>query len=34
MGKYKNTMRTKFLLWGLGGIVTVLNIALFVSFFI
>jgi manganese transport protein len=33
MGKYKNTLFNKMLLYTLGGIVTVLNIMLFVSFF-
>jgi len=33
MGKYKNSMVSKIMLYGLGGIVTVLNIALFISFF-
>jgi manganese transport protein len=33
MGKYKNTMFTRTLLYTIGGIVTVLNIMLFVSFF-
>jgi manganese transport protein len=33
MGKHKNTLSTKVLLYGLGGIVTVLNVALFISFF-
>lgn len=33
MGKYKNTLPTKILLYGLGVIVTVLNVALFISFF-
>jgi manganese transport protein len=33
MGKYKNTLSTKVLLYGLGVIVTVLNVALFISFF-
>jgi manganese transport protein len=33
MGKHKNTLLTKILLYGLGGIVTILNVALFVSFF-
>jgi len=33
MGKYKNSLVSKIMLYGLGGIVTVLNIALFVSFF-
>jgi manganese transport protein len=34
MGKYKNTLFNKTLLYTLGGIVTVLNIMLFVSFFV
>ncbi|MDR2476124.1 MAG: Nramp family divalent metal transporter [Bacteroidales bacterium] len=34
MGKFKNSMFTKYLLLSLGMIVTVLNIALFVSFFL
>jgi len=33
MGKYKNSTGSKILLYSLGGLVTVLNIALFVSFF-
>jgi manganese transport protein len=33
MGKYKNTLFMKFLLYGMGALVTVLNIALFVSLF-
>jgi manganese transport protein len=33
MGKYKNSLVSKIMLYGLGGIVTVLNIALFISFF-
>lgn len=33
MGKYKNTMFTRTLLYTIGGIVTLLNIMLFVSFF-
>lgn len=33
MGKYKNSKGSKILLYSLGGLVTVLNIALFVSFF-
>jgi manganese transport protein len=32
MGKYKNSFTSKFILYGLGVIVTVLNIALFISF--
>ncbi len=34
MGKYKNSMYSKLLLYFIGGIVTILNIALFVSFFV
>ncbi len=34
MGKYKNTTFTKVLLYTIGGIVTLLNIALFISIFI
>ncbi|MEA5080031.1 MAG: Nramp family divalent metal transporter [Dysgonamonadaceae bacterium] len=34
MGKYKNSNFSKILLYGVGGIVTVLNIALFVSLFV
>lgn len=33
MGKYKNSPASKIMLYGLGGIVAVLNIALFISFF-
>ena len=33
MGKYKNSTASKILLYSLGALVTVLNIALFVSFF-
>jgi len=33
MGKYKNTKLDKTLLYLIGGIVTALNIALFISFF-
>lgn len=33
MGKYKNSLPSKIMLYGLGGIVTLLNIALFISFF-
>jgi manganese transport protein len=33
MGKYKNTKLDKILLYAIGGIVTALNIALFISFF-
>jgi manganese transport protein len=33
MGKYKNSTFTKILLYSIGGIVTVLNIFLFISFF-
>ncbi len=33
MGKYKNKLYSKILLYSLGGIVTVLNIVLFISFF-
>lgn len=33
MGKYKNSLASKIMLYGLGGIVAVLNIALFISFF-
>jgi len=32
MGKYKNTLLDKVLLYLIGGIVTALNIALFISF--
>ena len=34
MGKYKNSLLTKITLYTIGGIVTLLNIALFISFFI
>lgn len=34
MGKYKNTKLDKVLLYSIGGIVTALNIALFISFFV
>ena len=34
MGKYKNRTATKIVLYLLGGIVTALNIALFISFFV
>lgn len=34
MGKYKNSTFSKILLYGVGGLVTLLNIALFVSFFV
>lgn len=34
MGKYKNNTFSKYLLYTIGGIVTVLNIVLFISFFI
>jgi len=34
MGKYKNSLYSKILLYSIGGIVTILNIALFVSFFV
>ena len=34
MGKYKNTMFTRTLLYTIGGIVTLLNIMLFISFFV
>lgn len=34
MGKYKNSTYSKFLLYGVGGLVTILNIALFVSFIV
>lgn len=34
MGKYKNSRYSKFLLYGVGVLVTVLNIALFVNFFV
>lgn len=34
MGKYKNSMYSRILLYSIGGIVTILNIALFVSFFV
>jgi manganese transport protein len=33
MGKYKNSVFSKYLLYSIGAIVTVLNIALFVSLF-
>lgn len=33
MGKYRNSLFSKITLYGLGGVVTVLNIALFISFF-
>ena len=33
MGKYKNARLTKYLLYGIGGIVTVLNVMLLISFF-
>ncbi|MDX9772386.1 MAG: Nramp family divalent metal transporter [Bacteroidales bacterium] len=33
MGKYKNSLFSKILLYGLGGVVTLLNIALVISFF-
>jgi manganese transport protein len=33
MGKYKNSLVSKIMLYGLGGIVAVLNVALFISFF-
>jgi manganese transport protein len=33
MGKYKNSGFTKFLLYAIGGIVTLLNIGLFISMF-
>ncbi|MEN9444567.1 MAG: hypothetical protein RIS47_1457 [Bacteroidota bacterium] len=33
MGEYKNSTFSKYLLYGIGGIVTVLNIALFISMF-
>lgn len=33
MGKYRNSRSTKYLLYGIGGIVTVLNVMLLVSFF-
>ena len=34
MGKYKNRISTKFMLYGLGAVVSILNIALFISFFV
>ena len=34
MGKYKNRTSTKFMLYGLGAVVSILNIALFISFFV
>jgi manganese transport protein len=34
MGKFKNSTFTKYLLYGIGGVVTALNVALFVSFFV
>jgi manganese transport protein len=34
MGKYRNTMFTRILLYTIGGIVTALNIILFISFFV
>lgn len=34
MGKYKNSTYSRILLYSIGGIVTILNIALFVSFFV
>jgi manganese transport protein len=33
MGKYKNSLSSKIILYGLGGIVTLLNISLVISFF-
>jgi manganese transport protein len=33
MGKYKNSLLMKILLYTIGGMVTLLNIALFISFF-
>jgi manganese transport protein len=33
MGKYKNSTGSKYLLYSLGGIVTVLNVMLFISLF-
>ncbi|HUW92942.1 MAG TPA: Nramp family divalent metal transporter [Bacteroidales bacterium] len=33
MGRYKNSLISKIMLYGLGGIVTLLNVALFISFF-
>ena len=34
MGKYKNRTSTKFMLYGLGAVVSILNVALFISFFV
>jgi manganese transport protein len=34
MGKYKNSKYSRIILYSIGGIVTILNIALFVSFFV
>ena len=34
MGKYKNRISTKFMLYGLGAVVSILNVALFISFFV
>ena len=33
MGKYKNSTFTKYLLYGIGAVVTLLNVMLLVSFF-
>jgi manganese transport protein len=33
MGKYRNSRFTKYLLYGIGAVVTVLNVMLLVSFF-
>ncbi|MRR24062.1 divalent metal cation transporter, partial [bacterium] len=33
MGKFKNSLISKIILYGLGGIVALLNIALVISFF-
>ena len=33
MGKYQNSRFTKYLLYGIGAVVTVLNVMLLVSFF-
>ena len=34
MGKYQNRTSTKFMLYGLGAVVSILNVALFISFFV
>ena len=34
MGKYKNRTSTNFMLYGLGAVVSILNVALFISFFV